>query len=340
MQMPERESTPAWGERYVLAAFATDAVLLDLASGIYFRMNDPARRVCEMLLRGDPRATVEAHLTAQLGTLASEASRMVEDMLQGLATTPPSQEQPGPFSYRAIGPDYHLCVNGAPVLDIRGDGKLIRITPGAAHLTALHHSLRVAAPKLMFLQGAAVLHASACIVGDEVTAFCGVSGAGKTTTARAFSKGGWTLFSEDLIVIDPDSLTLGPPRAYWRGEELAHAWSREAATRARAGEIECSDLLPHAVANGRTIAMADILFLGADRRNVRDITLARPSAGEALVLLLASNFLGSANASDWRTYFERSAAIVRTTNTFRASVPDGIEPLQAAARRYIVNSTS
>jgi hypothetical protein len=316
-------------------------VLLDLESGTYFHVNRSARRVCELLLEGGEAASVAARFAGEAGASTEEASRIVAEILRALDATATVREQRGPFSYRFIDSDYVLCLRGVPVLSLHPDGKIVRVHDGAAQLAPLHHSLRVAAPKLISLQGAAVLHASSCVLQQgELTAFCGVSGAGKTTTARAFADAGGALFSEDLLVIDRDAPLSAPLRVYLNGESSAHAWSREAAERPRTAELDCSDLLPRVIGDGRSAALTNLVFIDGLRRGGDEIVLSRPSTGEALVALLASNFLASATHPDWRAHFERSAAIVQAAATHVAWVPRGIEPLRAAARRYIESSTS
>jgi len=52
-------------------------------------------------------------------------------------------------------------------------------------------------PKIMFTRGLSVLHAASCAVNGALIAFAGQSGAGKTTTVRAFVQQGAQPVTED-----------------------------------------------------------------------------------------------------------------------------------------------
>lgn len=58
---------------------------------------------------------------------------------------------------------------------------------------------------ILFQRGYFLLHASAVKVGNEAWCFMGNPGAGKSTTAAAFIKGGCSLLSDDLTAISFDS---------------------------------------------------------------------------------------------------------------------------------------
>ncbi|HJP90389.1 MAG TPA: hypothetical protein VJ875_00430 [Pyrinomonadaceae bacterium] len=55
---------------------------------------------------------------------------------------------------------------------------------------------------VMLLRGVVCLHASAVVVNDEAIAFLGPAGAGKSTTAAAFSKRGYSVLAEDVMTLD------------------------------------------------------------------------------------------------------------------------------------------
>src|SRR5206468_12508877 len=106
--------------------------------------------------------------------------------------------------------------------------------------------VRSLAPKLLFLRGLTVLHASACAAAGQLVAFSGTSQAGKTTTARAFADAGAALVAEDLVVLAPGSAR---PEVALEGEARVRAWAsataaalaggaRAAASRELAGAAE------------------------------------------------------------------------------------------------------
>jgi hypothetical protein len=329
------------GERFLIETFSERGVLLDLATGTYFRMNGPGRHVCEALLSTPSLEAAVAEVVQRLHISAEQAAIEVTEISNGLIAPVPRRTSPGPFSYR---PDMHLylqCFEDVPVLEIGPDGQNARVLPGAGERVSLEDCLRVAAPKLLVLQGFTVLHASACVVEGGLVAFCGLSGAGKTTTARAFSEAGWTAFCEDLIVIETASLSTPRPAAHALGEEGAHSWARATArSQAKVDVIDCSGLGKTVVADRKTIPLRTALFLANDRRMGKDIVLAQATPDGALVHLMECSFLASSSPSSWRQLFESFAAIARTVDGFVVSVPQGISSLADAARRYIDSSTS
>ncbi len=54
---------------------------------------------------------------------------------------------------------------------------------------------------LLYQRGLFLLHGSAVKIGDEALVFLGVPGAGKSTTAAAFGKAGYTVLTDDLVAI-------------------------------------------------------------------------------------------------------------------------------------------
>ena len=55
---------------------------------------------------------------------------------------------------------------------------------------------------VLLLRGLVCLHASAIVVGDEAIALVGPAGAGKSTTAAAFSARGFSVLAEDVVTLD------------------------------------------------------------------------------------------------------------------------------------------
>lgn len=58
---------------------------------------------------------------------------------------------------------------------------------------------------ILYQRGLFLLHASAVQIGEQVVIFAGVPGAGKSTTAAAFAKLGYTVLSDDMVAIDLNS---------------------------------------------------------------------------------------------------------------------------------------
>ncbi|MDX1740633.1 MAG: hypothetical protein R3178_05030 [Rhodothermales bacterium] len=85
------------------------------------------------------------------------------------------------------------------------DGKEIVVDPPSeVDLSLL--GMALAGPPLGILlhqRGLLVLHASAVVVDDHVVAFIGHKGFGKSTTAAALHEAGFSLFTDDILAVDP-----------------------------------------------------------------------------------------------------------------------------------------
>src|SRR5207248_196082 len=76
--------------------------------------------------------------------------------------------------------------------------------------------------------------------GDEVLAFCGPSGVGKTTLAQSFAGRGCPLVSEDLVLVALDG---AGPEVILAGESAVRGWAgRHAAAFAAGAAVRTGDL--------------------------------------------------------------------------------------------------
>src|SRR5204863_8634665 len=123
--------------------------------------------------------------------------------------------------------------------DLRGTEVKLATADGPPRL--LEQLLLAVVPKIAALRGGTVLHASAFLdLTDQVTAFSGESGAGKTTAARAVTDSGARLVSEDKLVLSP---TVGPVSVLIEGERRLEAWVAPAAAEvASTGRASCAGL--------------------------------------------------------------------------------------------------
>jgi len=93
---------------------------------------------------------------------------------------------------------------------ISKDGRQIEAWPArATGLETLRHLLLdQVLPRALAQQGRLVLHAGAVRVGDQAIAFIGESGCGKSTLTASFDAAGYSLLSDDSLVLIPgDSFT-------------------------------------------------------------------------------------------------------------------------------------
>jgi hypothetical protein len=329
-------------DRFVVEPIGDEGLLFDLATGGYFRLNATATSACLVLQQSASSEDAVAGIAARFGLPVEPAAALLAEVRAQLATSSaPAVIQPprNRLQYRRHPAGYALELNGTPVLatDTRGDELRLLAAPDAVALP-LVQCVKAMTPKLLHLRGATVLHASACAIGDGVTAFSGESGAGKTTTARAMASAGARLVCEDLLVFRAGG---AQPRLFVGAETRALAWTDEAAARlARAPQaaVDCAGL--DDVASGPELTLAAIWFLDAGRRLGGSIQRRPLSTIEGVLALLTNNFLGGADAASCGRHLRETSRIAQAVSRWEVSMPAGLEPLAAAARAYAANSAS
>jgi hypothetical protein len=233
-----------------------------------------------------------------------------------------------------------LCTfseNKKLIFSIHVRDKSLELCASPATLQApLVFYVRAIVPKLLALNDVPILHGAACRAPGSFVAFCGISGAGKTTTALSFRAAGATVVSEDLLVL---SIGEAAVEVYETGEKAARDWAASAANRIleqkRIGFAELS-----AVSRGPCRALTRIWFLDATRRSGDRFTLQALSPIDGLLLLLGNGFLATADPIRWRAFLRRCALIAKSTPMMAVTPPVGLDSLADAARDYSLNSTS
>jgi hypothetical protein len=329
--------TEAFEARFALARFSTGAVVVDLGSGNYYRVNGTAALVCDALLQGGDAVGRVAN-EFQVGR--PEASALIAEVVTGLSAPPVRSTPPGAYHFFPVEEGYVLRHGDRSVLEVDASGKTIRLSAGdlARDSTLLEFYVRALAPKLLFQRHVMVVHASSCLMASGgLIAFAGLSGAGKTTTARAFAAAGLSLVSEDLLVLIPGA---GAPRAALQAEVFVHDWARGIAARLleTEGAVTAGDLL--GAIQGPTAPVETILVLDRSRRAGQEIALRTLEAPDALVALMTHAFLGAREQQSWRRYLADSSAVIAAIETKEATVPSGVERLADAAASYISKRAS
>jgi len=335
-------STPpgAFADRYLLTRYASGGVVVDLESGNYYRVNRTAALVCEALLRNRDRTAAAASVARELRVDAQEAASVVADVVAGLNVPGLRGEIQGSYHFFPTAAGYELRHGANPVLEVSADGARVRIAPNAprASVPTMELYVRALAPKLLFQKQISVLHAAACVIGGRLVAFAGVSGAGKTTTARAYTQAGATLIAEDLVVLSGDQAGAA---VLTEGEKRIHAWASATAGRlmeAPEREISTTALTEQAI-EGPTLRLHSILFLDRSRREGTDFKTEPLEAPDALAELLRHDFLGD-DVGTWRRFFESAVALLGEIEARLLWAPAGTEGLVTAAGRYISRTVS
>ncbi len=331
----------AFGDRYAVELLPDgDGILVDLESGSYFKLNATAALICDVLSSAETIGDAIGCVAEKMRVPSAEGARLIALVGETLSEGTTPAEAPGPLRY-VSGKDGSAVFeeDHRTIFSIASGSRSVRFHASLDELEApLVLYLKALVPKLLSLLEVPVLHAAACRVGGSLLAFSGKSGAGKTTTVRAFERAGASLLSEDLMVL---SLTDELPSMYTAGEKFAHDWARAAAPRlekAPEEEMDFADLSD--AQQGATVQLASIWFIDAARRAGDDLQVRRLSIGDGALALLGNGMLATSYPRHWRDLLRRSRFIAERTSLSQATMPDGLSRLEGAANRYIVNSAS
>ena len=281
-------------DRYAVQRFKDGGIVIDLSTGDYVRLKAKAGIICDLLVESDEASSAVAEAAKQLGITGEEAARAIETVVSGLANPAPRRDPVGAFHYSPAidGTGYLLSSRGLPRLWVSLDGSNVRAIPnGPTSAAQLYEYVRAVAPKLLFLQGATVMHGAGCVTNERLRAFCGESGAGKTTTARAFGAAGGNVISEDLLLLASAS----PLTVYVNGEKVLHGWARTMAERlGRTRSEEVSAVGAREALSGERIPVKEIWLVDAERRHLGEGIHPRAlPITDAAVRLMSSLFLGA-----------------------------------------------
>jgi hypothetical protein len=316
--------------RLAVATFADGAVLVDFLSGCFFRVNVSAAQIAERLAAGDSAETAALWLTRSYGLDPQTARRDVAALLEGLQASAVPRSA-NPFSFTMEPHAFVLHWQGRPVCAIDREGTSIcsRGT-GLPDDASPAEQLQWAVPHALLLRGILVLHASAVRQGAGVVAFCGASGAGKTTTARQFAANGYELIAEDLVVL---TLADAIPKVVLGGEPMIRRWV-ESQAQVLAAEGQASTDGLSEVTAGAQLPLHEILFLNRVPLTEARLVCEPLGSAEGLMLLLANSFAELARADLWARIWQGTLRVVRGTTQARVHVPDGLDRLARAVADY------
>jgi hypothetical protein len=327
----------AWSGRHALAVLPDGGVLLDIETGGLYELNESGCAIWESLIQHGSREQATRELAETFAIPPEQAARDVA-MAVASAAAPSRQEGFSPLWFHRAGDrHYEVAYRSGPVLAIDLEFETVRALDRLPDINQLAQAFRLVAAKVLSRDGV-VLHASAVRFRSELRAFAGSSGAGKTTTARAFADAGCELVSEDLVVLGPVGDVVGVRSG---AEKVIRRWATEAAWAVNANPgrpVECESL--------RTALppiddrLSRITFLSASRRAGDRVIERTMGMAWTAATALQNTFIGVHDPDAWRERLEESARIASLIRGCRGLVPQGLPALAAAVRRYTSNSTS
>jgi hypothetical protein len=328
-----------FGARYLVTRCPEGGVIVDLTTGNFFRVNESAALICQLLCEAGSPAEASSRIARALGITDADAARVANDVVTGLGRPSIRGVPQGSARFLDAGVDvdagWELWTGERRLLKITPDLRVRLPEPATPpNVAALEVHLRTVAPKLLFGMGVTVVHASACIIGGELVAFAGLSGAGKTTTARAFAASGARLVSEDLVVLSPDA---AGARVLLDAEPFVRDWAARTA-----GQLEIDPSLVvetralEGVRRGTTMPLAKLLCVDRARRSGLTFSERPLNELEALCTLMEHNFLGAGDRRAAERFLASTLDLVRAVEVAELSCPNGLEALAEATRTYDV----
>lgn len=316
--------------RFALVPVDREAVLLDSQTGDIFTLNQTAARIWEEHLQGESALSVANRLSTSFMIPAAQALVDVEATLD-LGRLP---RFPPPVSwcrFEASSQDFVLTLDGNELLYMNTGARTIRLARNTHRAPEnLVELIAPCAPRLADLLGIHVIHASAVAVAKGAWLFCGDSGAGKTTIARALGMAGAIAISEDKVVLEKNAR--GEIVVREDGERTIRDWIGEAADRLRSAPTEpvsFSQLGDARAGAHREVRRVD--FLDAQKRYPGSVFIeTQVSASEACVRLVQACFVGSHDRTRWLAHVEMARGILRHP-VCELACPEGLASIQSAA---------
>ncbi|HEY5451091.1 MAG TPA: PqqD family peptide modification chaperone [Polyangia bacterium] len=322
-------------ERYTLVETKTGGLMLDLVSGALLELNESGKAIWQLALAGQTEEAIAAALVTRHALELETARKHVRDTLRTSFEAVPEIPK-SDFHYERNGDAYvfHFRGQGALVVDDRGERITLASAPEGVSLPYL---LQAVAPKILALRGQAVLHASAVAMAEagaeekRVVAFSGLSGAGKTTTARALARAGGHLICEDKLLVQlRDTGAVVAPNA----EKVVARWVETTAKDLAASKhATCASL--DVAGGGETIPLVEIGFLDARQRTSGPYACRALSEIETAGAAFRHAFYGSDASPEWIRYLRTAAHLGQTVRGYELAMPDGLDRLADAAAKII-----
>ena len=321
-----------WASRFALVELQPGGLLLDLVTGTLFELNASAESSSGAAFSMiESPADVERALVDEFGIPLSQAQLDVEtarSFTQKVAPSPPLTD----FHYARRGDSFVLSLSGVPMLEVDAVGEyLTALGDRAPDVTRLQMCLHAIAPKVLALRGEVLLHASAISLEGKAIAFSGVSGAGKTTTARVLVRAGALPVCEDQLVVRADAQGA---EVVADGERIVQSWEDAVSPILMVGKrASCAAL--DTVKTSRTIPLSEIGLVDVGRRRGQriDARLLQPLNGASAIF--RNGFYGSDGPEAWRRQLQASAQTSLHVRAYELDMPEGVALLDKATEHII-----
>jgi len=314
-------------DRYTLVETNAGGLMLDLVSGALLELNESGKAIWQLALAGQTEEAIAATLVTRHALELETARKHVRDSLRTSFEAVPEVPETD-FHYERSGDTYVFHFRGQRALAVDDRGERITLA-SAPEGVSLPYLLQAIAPKILALRGQVVLHASAVAMNGSVVAFSGVSGAGKTSSARALARAGGQLICEDKLLVQfRDTGAVVSPAA----EKAVAQWVEITSSDLRtAKHATCSSL---DVAGGaETIPLVEIGFLDARQRTSGPYSCRALSETETAGAVFRHAFYGSDAGPEWIRYLQTAARIGRAVRGFELAMPDGLDRLADTAAK-------
>jgi len=310
---------------------------MDRETGSLSHLNHTAAEIWSGAIADIAHQDIAKHLTARYGVSMEQALRDVTAALAPLPPVHPPRLETELLYTQSEG-GYLLSFNGTNVLAYDAEAKEVRLLEGGVSAEYGIY-LRAIAPKIVARSGICALHAAA-VAGPEreVLAFVGLSGVGKTTTAKTFASTGLAMICEDKLV-----WRSGPSdsEVVVNGEATINRWIKATESqwvKDRSSPRETASLKAEPM--DATLPIRRIFLLQGTRAAEESIELVSLPPSVAARELLQHGFYGSSLDEDWEAQLKAVSQLSRSARVYQATMPEGLPALSTAVRHYIETTAS
>lgn len=320
---------------YSLVETTPGGFLLDPIAGTIFSLNDSAAQIWRSRLEGAEPSVIARSVAERYGLPLEVAVRDVESALR-LPTTGTPPRPPSDFLYeRRDDHTYVFSFQGAVVFEVDDRGTHVRLACKAVP-RPLPYLLQAVIPKILSLRGHLVIHASAVALGENAVAFTGLSGAGKTTTARSLASHGGRALCEDKLFlrVSPGAGVDTPIGA----EAVMKAWIADnVPSLARHSDASCAPL--DEAARGPSLPLRELGALDVARRRGARVAASRLAQHDAATAVFRQMFWGSDAITDWRRLLNESVTLASHVSVYELELPNGLHELDRAVSEIVARRT-